>query len=199
MLTRPDGTSPLPLLLPITDPCDFTLCRKQISTSIADFWQGYANVPQQPKKMHAFGMPLATAETLSPPNEPPIVSCPNPALPLVDRLGAVADMELDVNLVLQLVNSPVAEVHLVGNFFVKEAFRQISDDFNLAHRERRMSVRRSGVTRTTTQFSRAVFAAPIAVVSHISTESPLNGFPDRINNLAENGTLSHRGSTLIWS
>ena len=109
--------------------------------------------------MHAFGMPLATAETLSPRNQPPFVSYPNPALPLVDRLGAVADMELDENLVLQLVNSREGDVHLVGNFFVKEALRQISEDFNLAHRERRMSVRRSGVTRTLMQFSRTVFAA----------------------------------------
>src|SRR5436309_4270844 len=113
--------------------------------------------------MHDFGMQLANGENLSPLNQPPFVSCPNPAAPLVDRLGAVADMELDINLVLQLVNSPVADVQLVGNFFVKEAFRQISDDFNLAHRERRRSVRRSGVTRTLMQFSWAVFAARAAV------------------------------------
>src|SRR5437016_11011329 len=129
--------------------------------------------------MHDFGMQLASCETLSPRSQPPFVSCPNSAAPLVERLGAVADMELDVNLVLQLVNSPVAEVHLVGNFFVKEAFRQISDDFNLAHREPRMSVRRSGVTRTPMQFSRAVFAARAAVRCHITTESPLKGFLGR--------------------
>ncbi len=113
--------------------------------------------------MHDFGMQLASGETLSPRSQPPFGSCPNPAAPLVDRLGAVADMELDVNLVLQLVNSPVAEVHLVGNFFVKETFRQVSDDFNLTHRERRMSVRRSGVTGTLMRFSWNVFAAHAAV------------------------------------
>ena len=68
-------------------------------------------------------------------------------------------MELDENLVLQLVNTREADAHLVGNFFVKQAFRQILEDFNLARRERRTSVRRSGVTRTLMQFSRTVFAA----------------------------------------
>jgi len=50
-------------------------------------------------------------------------------------------MELNENLVLHPVNSREADAHPVGNFFVKEAFRQKSDDFNLAHGERRMSVR----------------------------------------------------------
>ena len=149
-MTGPPATSPL--------------CRSQKeNTRIADFRQGDQNVPLQPQKIHDSGILLATIETLSARNQPPFVSCPNPAVPIVDRLGAVAGMELDENLVLQLVNSREADAHLVGNFFVKEAFRQISDDFDLAHRERRMSVRRSGVTRTLMQFSWAVFAARAAV------------------------------------
>ena len=50
------------------------------------------------------------------------VSRPIPILPLVDRLGAVADLELHENLVLKLMDRRKADAHLVGNFLVEEAF-----------------------------------------------------------------------------
>src|SRR5438477_12479968 len=83
------------------------------------------------------------------------VSRPIPILPLVDRLGAVADLELHENLVLKLMDRRKADAHLVGNFLVKQALPHVPHHFVLARRERRTSFGCADATDVPMKFSRA--------------------------------------------